>query len=63
MSESRGPDVLLAGLCDRCGYVTSRRNPEKVPRHLACEYAGQVTIEQAIAACISAGLIADPDDW
>lgn len=63
MSELRGSRARFVGLCDQCGKVTTRLNADKQPRHEGCETVGQITVEEAIANAVAAGLIADPDDW
>ena len=62
--EPRGPRVLLAGLCDQCGTVTTRTAIDGNPRHAGCDIAGhQITIDEAIANAIRLGLVEDPDVW
>jgi hypothetical protein len=56
--------VRFAGLCDQCGTATVRVATDGKPRHHGCDIHGhQVTIDEAIANVVAAGLMEDPDDW
>lgn len=53
-----------SALCDRCGIATTHLADDGTPRHVGCDIAGhQVTLDEAIAALVTAGIIDDPDVW
>lgn len=63
--EPRGAGARFAGLCDQCGTATVRVADDGKARHAGCDIAGhQVTVDEAIATVVKAGLVPDPaDDW